>query len=220
MIKFRQKSYSSEESRIRKMKAKLLLDDLGTATGVHQVYRGAKEKVTGKKTLYHYTPSRNVDSILKNGFDPNYDRYSSAIKHAIGKDDFDAGVYFGNQSKAIPRSTAINRYKTEKIRREEGKPPKDWNDPGVMMKVEIPMSKYKRLKKRESDPLIDLPGGHKELYKTNKYYKKDYDSKNFFGKLNLKYRVNRDRDHFRKNVVLLQEKVDPKYITKIDKNWS
>ena len=151
-------SSPSEESRIRKMKGKLLLDDIGTATGVHPPYRKAKEKITGKKTLYHYTPSRNVDSILKTGFDPSHDRYSSAIKAAIGKDDFDSGVYFGNQSKAIPRSTAINRYKIEKQRRKEGKSPKDWNDLGVMMTVKIPMEKYKKMKKRESDPLIDLPG--------------------------------------------------------------
>lgn len=210
----------SEESRIRKMKGKLLLDDLGTETGIHPLYRKAKEKVTGEKTLYHYTPTRNVESILKEGFDPGKDRYSSAVKAAIGKDDFDAGVYFGNQSKAIPRSTASNRYKTEKIRRKEGKPPKDWNDPGVMMTVKIPMKEYKRMKKRESDPLIDIPGGHKNIYKTNKYYRKDYDSKGPLGKLGMRYRVNRDFKHFKKDVVLLQEKVDPKYITKVDKDWS
>lgn len=211
---------SPEETRIRKMKAKLLLDDLGTSSGIHPLYRKIKEKVTGKKTLYHYTPEKNIESILKNGFDPGYDRYSSAIKHALGKDDFDSGVYFGNQSKAIPRSTAVSRYETEKIRRAKGKPPKDWNDPGVMMTVKIPMSKYRGMKKRESDPLIDLPSGHRELYRTNKYYREDYDSRGPIGKLKLKYRVNRDRDHFKKDVVLLQEKVSPKYITKIDKNWS
>lgn len=210
-----------KEKRIRKMKGKLILDDLGTVTGIHPLYRKAKERLTGKKTLYHYTSPENVDSILKSGFDPGHDRYSSAIKNAIGIDDFDSGVYFGNQSKSISRSTAIERDRIEKRRKAEGKSSKGWDDPGVMMTVEIPVKKYKEMKKRESDPMIDLPGGHKNLMRTNnKSYRRDYDSRGVLGKLGLRYRTNRDYEHLGKDVVLLQEKVDPKYITKIDKNWS
>ena len=173
---------TSEESRIRKMKGKLLLDDLGTASGIHPLYRKAKEKVTGQKTLYHYTPSKNVKSILKNGLDPKYDRYSSVIKDAIGKDDFDAGVYLGNQSKSIPRTTVIGRSEISKERASKGKKvPKDFDDPGTMLTLKIPMSEYKKMKKRESDPLVDIPGGHKGLYKNNEWYKEEYDSKGPIG---------------------------------------
>lgn len=201
-----------DESRVKKMRRKLFLDDLGTDTGIHPLYRNVKEKLTGEKTLYHYTSSKNLKSILKNGFDPSKDKYSSIFEDSTGN-KMDSGIYFGNQSKSIPRSTVISRYKMSK---ERGKS----EDPGVMLKIKIPMKEYIKLKKRESDPLTDFPGGHKELYKTNPYYKKDYDSKSVLDKFLMRRRTDADYKHFKKDVVLLKEKLNPKYITDIDENWS
>ena len=207
------KKYSDmDESRVKKMRRKLFLDDLGTDTGIHPLYRNVKEKLTGKKTLYHYTSSKNLKSILKNGFDPSKDKYSSIFEDSTGN-KMDSGIYFGNQSKSIPRSTVISRYKMSK---ERGKS----EDPGVMLKIKIPMKEYIKLKKRESDTLTDFPGGHKELYKTNPYYKKDYDSKSVLDKFLMRRRTDADYKHFKKDVVLLKEKLNPKYITDINENWS
>lgn len=214
-------SSPSEESRIRKMKGKLLLDDIGTATGVHPLYRKAKERLTGTKTLYHYTSSKNLDPILKEGLDPGKDRYSKAFKEGLGK-DIDSGVYLGNQSKSIPRSTAIERDRLSKKKIREGKQPKEgWDDPGVMLTIKLPISEYKKMKKRESDPMVDfIDGGHKGLYKINPKYKRDYDNASLIGKLRMRYRMGMDNKHMKNDVILLQERVDPKYITKIDPKWS
>ena len=220
-MKYKVKRFSSsEENRVQKMKAKLLLDDLGTATGIHPLYRKAKEKVTGQKTLYHYTPTKNVESILKNGFDPDYDTYGDRFKKATNGGNIDRGVYFGNQSKSIPRSTSINRYNTKKARIREGKEiPEGFGDPGTMMTLKIPISEYKKMKKKESDPIVDH-GQHEFFYKTAPRYRKEYDSKGKLGKLGMRIKNKLLEKHGKKDVVLLQEKVDPKYITKIDKKWS
>ena len=215
---------SSEESRIKKMKRKLLLDDVGTATGIHPLYRKVKEKVTGKKTLYHYTKKDNVDSILKNGLDPRYDRHKDMFEDENGN-TIDPGIYYGNQSKSIPRSTAISRYKEYDKALKKGKdiqksPRKYDKDLGEMLEIKLPISKYKKMRKLEEDPLADEIKGWRDFYKLNRGFKEDYDKASSLEKLKMRWRANNDSKHLKKDVVLLQEKVDPKYITKIDKNWS
>lgn len=222
MIKFKQKIYSSEESRIKKMKAKLLLDDIGTSTGIHQGYRKIKEGITGKKTLYHYTPTKNVESILKNGFDPNHETVSERWEKNHPGQKFTRGVYFGNQSKSVPRSTSIDRYKSLKRKISRGAEiPEGWGDLGVMMTLTIPMSEYKRMKKLERDPMVDTEKiTFKNLMKTNPKFREEYEKSGLLEKLRIRSMVGALDKHGKHDVVLLQEKVDPKYITKIDKNWS
>ena len=204
------------------MKAKLLLDDLGTATGVHPLYRGIKEKVTGKKTLYHYTPEKNLKSILKTGFDPDYDTVSERWEKNHPGQKYIRGVYFGNQSKSVPRSTSIDRYKSLKRKISRGaEVPEGWGDPGVMMTLTIPMSEYRKMKKLEKDPMVDVQKpGFKELMKSNPKFKEEYEKSGIFEKLRTRIMAGTLEKHGKKDVILLQEKVDPKYITKIDKNWS
>ena len=222
MIKFRQKSYSSEESRIRKMKAKLLLDDLGTTTGIHPLYRKFKEKATGQKTLYHYTPTKNVNSILSKGFDPSYDSVSGRWEKNNPGRKYTRGVYFGNQSKAVSRSTIIDRYKSKQRKISRGaEVPEGWGDPGVMITLTIPMSEYRKLKKLERDPMVDVQKvGFKELMETNPKFREEYEKSGLLEKLRTRIMAGTLDKHGKKDVVLLQEKVDPKYITKINKNWS
>ena len=215
-------SSSKEETRIKKMKAKLLLDDIGTSTGIHPLYRSLKEKVTGHKTLYHYTPTKNLESILKNGFDPSYDTVSGRWEKNHPGQKYTRGVYFGNQSKAVPRSTSIDRYKSLKRKISRGAEiPEGWGDPGVIMTLKIPMSEYRKMKKLERDPMVDVQkGGFKELMKYNPKFKEEYERSGFLEKLRTRIMAGTLEKHGKKDVVLLQEKIDPKYITKIDKDWS
>ena len=76
------------------------------------------------------------------------------------------------------------------------------------------MSEYKKMKKEESDPLSEYP----DLFK--KGFEKDYNSRGPIGKMKLRRRIGNDLKHCKKDVVLIQEKVDPKYITKINNKWS
>ena len=222
MIILRDKKFSSEENRIRKMKGKLLLDDLGTVTGIHPLYRKAKEKLTGKKTLYHYTPSKNVESILKNGFDPELDQASEKWKKKHPGETYEQGIYFGNSSKSVPRESAIDRYNSKKRKIARGdEVPAGWGDPGTMLTVKIPLKEYNKLNKRESDPMISKgKTTFKNVIRTNPRFKEDYDKAGILEKLRIRGMVRNMDKHLEKDVVLIKEKVDPKYITKIDKNWS
>lgn len=202
----------STEDRLKKMQKRLRLTEDILTSGIHKPYKYISDHLTGHKYLYHYTQDKNVKDILKNGLDPNKDLMNDNIKN-IGV-SVDKGIYLGDRSKLLPRWTVMSRYMDQDKSRDLNSK----NKLGTMLEIKIPLNEYKKLKHLNHDPLSDI-SSFKYTYNHNKEFRQWYDKLSPLKKLKVRYEVNINYRGLKDNVAYVQDKIDPKYITKVDPNW-